>query len=165
MSLTKPRFDIAALQGAIGRPEATERRQSVRPEDWPDWVIAAVKVVRNKFAAPDDGRGQWTDADSTAYCKLLGSLGETLCDRVVWEARKRHHWRPSVAELQSLVDELRDRPAALPACDAKARTVVRRPLALPPHPDNPGRQRFREALGRMQRGQRPGPDTGMGGAA
>lgn len=162
MSLTKPRFDVA-LQA---RPEPREeRRTAVRPEDWPDWVIAAVTVIRNKFGAPDDGRGQWTADDATAYCKLLAPLGEPLCDRVVWEARKRHHWRPSVAELRAIVDELRDRPAALPACDAQARTVVRRPLALPPHPDNPGRIRFREALGRMRAGQRPGPDTGTGGAA
>lgn len=45
------------------------------------------------------------------------------------------------------------------------RTAVRRPLALPPHPDNPGRLEFRAALARMKAGQRPGPDTGLGGAA
>jgi len=141
----------------VSRPSA-ERRIAIPPH-----IEEVLEQISTRFATAREER-EWDRHDTLAYAKVLAPLQPAQCRRLVQLLRERHVFRPMVAEVKAAVDEVIGANAAVvSAADAQARTVVRRPLALPPHPDNPGRREFWAALDRMRRGERPGPDTGLGG--
>lgn len=145
----------------------TERRPQERRVQTPPHLAEVLTVIRTRFAVAKNAEP--LDADDTlAYTTVLvkARLTPVQCRQLVQCLRERHVYRPSVAEVKAAVDTVTRADAeTIESCDAQARTVVHRPLALPPHPDNPGRLEFRAALRRMKAGQRPGPDLGKGGAA
>lgn len=155
---------LATIAGTAGMEPAAPRRQRPRFEP-PPHIEEVLETIRNRFAAARDER-PFDHRDTLAFAKVLAPLTPAQCRRVEQLLRERHTFRPMVSHLKAAVDEItRANVETVEACDAQSRTVVRRPLALPPHPDNPGRLEFREALRRMKAGQRPGPDTGLGGVA
>ncbi len=155
---------LATIAGTAGMEPAAPRRQRPRFEP-PPHIEEVLETIRTRFIKVKD-EPELDYRDTLSYTKVLALLTPRQCRRVELLLRERHKFRPVVAQVKEAVDAVTGADAeTVEACDAQARTVVRRPLALPPHPDNPGRLEFREALRRMKAGQRPGPDTGLGGAA
>lgn len=135
-------------------PKLAERALGVSPPEQasgsaavPDWLKLATLTLRTKFAAPSDGRGEWTTPDTIAYGRVLSPLGPERCDAVIQLCRERFVWRPTVAEVVAIVDELAGRSReAISGADAAARTVVTRPLALPSTGENAARTALREKM-------------------
>jgi hypothetical protein len=117
----------------------------------PDWLKLATLTLRTKFAAPSDGRGEWTTPDTIAYGRVLSPLGPERCDAVIQLCRERFVWRPTVAEVVGIIDEVAGRSReAISGADAAARTVVTRPLALPSTGENAARTALREKMRRLR---------------
>jgi hypothetical protein len=128
--------------------------EAPKPPVVPDWLREANRIIRTKFSAPGDGRGEWDLADTQAYGKLFAEAGEALCPKLIATLRERHVWRPSVAEVRAALDELRPpKPVVvLEGRDAAARQPVKMPLALPSAAQHPGRLALRERVKRFRGG-------------
>ena len=156
----KPIYDLNPKNlGLIRRPDAPKAPDATTitahaevstppPPPVPDWLREATRIIRTKFSAPADGRGEWDIADTQAYGKLFAEAGETLTPKLIATLRERHVWRPSVAEVRAALDELRPpKPVVvIEGRDAAARKVVKRPLALPSTGENAARTALREKM-------------------
>lgn len=119
--------------------ETHQQERSTRMER-PKWVDDALWVIDSKFSTRR-GMEEIDEADAMAYGRIFVSLGQEKTGQVLAALRERFTWRPSVAEVKAAADELSGRELIFDR-DAKAQRVVKCPLALPPHPDNPARLAF-----------------------
>jgi hypothetical protein len=99
----------------------------------------------------------WDEAtDTVAYGRQLIALTKEQSREVYYRLRERHTFRPSVAEVRVVVDELlpKDPLRSLSGADVAMRAVVAMPKALPSAANGPARQRAREEMERKRRGLR-----------
>jgi hypothetical protein len=99
----------------------------------------------------------WDEAtDTVAYGRQLIGLTKEQSREAYYRLRERHTFRPSVAEVRVVVDELlpKDPLKGLSGADVAMRSVVAMPRALPSAANGPERQRAREEMERKRRGLR-----------
>lgn len=124
----------------------------------PDWLKLATLTLRTKFAAPSDGRGEWTTPDTIAYGRILSPLGSERCDAVIQLCRERFVWRPTVAEVVGIINEVAgSSQGTLTGAERAARRIVSREAAeeqfkaemamrLPSTGENSARTALREKM-------------------
>lgn len=143
----------AQLHQAASLHRTTERPASHRPQFAPH-VERLLELLREGRTWPQK---DWDEAtDTIAYGRQLIALTSEQAREVYYRLRERHTFRPSVAEVRAVVDELlpKDPLKGLSGADVAMRSVVALPRALPSAANGPERQRAREEMERKRRGLR-----------
>lgn len=159
--------------GQKGQGGLQEGRGGERSEGqgvvFPRHIEQFLSILQTHFETPRDQR-EWDAHDTRAYGRLVIGLTGPQCRELIDRLRAKHHWRPSVAQVQELLSELIEPAAPKPAHELAARTLVtapkgfkNEPKGLPSTGEGPGRDRLRAVLDQKRRtlGQAPAqrPDT------
>ena len=135
--------------------QSVSQAQDPRPTEptLPPHVQTFLGMIRTHFEAARDAR-PWDSHDTRAYGKVVLTLTGSQCRTLMDTLRTKHHWRPSVAQVQEALGELQAKSnptAGLTDAEVKMRTVYSMPKALPSAANGPCRQRAREEMARKRK--------------
>lgn len=114
----------------------------------PPHVENLLALIQTHFERARDAR-PWDLHDERSYGKLVICLSGPQCRELADRLRARYHWRPSVAQVRVVLDEMLEdlKPQEH---EARAATVVRMPKALPSTGEGPGRDKMRQVMGKLR---------------
>lgn len=144
-------------QGSLSRVAAMPTRPMpqesahVSPR-YPERVEQFLSFLRSDW--PDTATSCWDDEkDGIAYARQVLTLSQMDMTEVYFRLRERHTFRPSVAEVRAVVDELltQTNPThKLTDAEIKMRTVHTMPRALPSAANGPHREAARREIARRR---------------
>ena len=146
---------MSLTRAAIVAPSARAISQGQdRPAEptLPPHVQTFLGMIRTHFDASRDAR-IWDQHDTRAYGKVVLKLSGSECRILMDRLRAKHHWRPSVAQVQEALDELLEKTAperVLTGAEVAMRTVHTMPRALPSAANGPHREAARREIARRR---------------
>ena len=136
----------------------TQLREAPRAADFPDWIVDCLSTLRAKFAA---GSIPWDRIeDPRDYGRQFAMLKPEQAAQVISLLRDRYTFRPSVAEVRSVVLEVLESSGkqtglmASHTLESYRRVRVPSQLALPSSGECAGRQTFRDTMKRIHAKQK-----------
>ncbi len=139
MSLTRAAI-VAPSARAISQGQSRPTEPTLPPH-----VQTFLGMIRTHFDASRDAR-LWDQHDTRAYGKVVLKLSGDECRILMDKLRVRHHWRPSVAQVNDALLDLLEKTAperVLTGAEVAMREVHTAPRALPSAANGPHREMAR----------------------